>query len=206
VLALLMAGGKGERLGPVGVEKSLLEFAGKPLVAHVVAALIKSQIERVVMVTSPHTPCTTHWARNSCVPLLVAPGQGYIHDYRWAMKRLGLNDPVLIISADLPMINHQLIDKIIEHYARVESPALGVYLPSKFFDEADVSPDLVLRAGAKLLVPSGINIVDASLPDQTQQETMLVIHDESLLYNINKKSDLKRLNRRVGESGLTKQG
>jgi GTP:adenosylcobinamide-phosphate guanylyltransferase len=138
--------------------------------------------------------------------LLVAPGQGYIHDYIWAMKRLGLNDPVLIISADLPMINHQLIDKIIEHYARVESPALGVYLPSKFFDEADVSPDLVLRAGAKLLVPSGINIVDASLPDQTQQETMLVIYDESLLYNINKKSDLKRLNRRVGESGLTKQG
>jgi adenosylcobinamide-phosphate guanylyltransferase len=201
-----MAGGKGERLGPVGVEKSLLEFAGKPLVAHVVAALIKSQIERVVMVTSPHTPCTTNWARNSCVPLLVAPGQGYIHDYRWAMKQLGLNDPVLIISADLPMINHQLIDKIIEHYARVESPALGVYLPSKFFDEADVSPDLVLRAGAKLLVPSGINIVDASLPDQTQQETMLVIHDESLLYNINKKSDLKRLNRRVGESGLAKQG
>jgi adenosylcobinamide-phosphate guanylyltransferase len=200
-----MAGGKGERLGPIGVEKPLLEFAGKPLVAHVVAALIKSQIERVVMVTSPHTPCTTHWARKSSIPLLVAPGQGYIHDYRWAMKRLGLNDPVLIISADLPMINHQLIDKIIEHYTRVESPALGVYLPSKFFDEAGMSPDLVLRTGAKLLVPSGINIVNASLPDQTQQETMLVINDESLLYNINKKSDLRRLNRKVGESGLTKQ-
>jgi GTP:adenosylcobinamide-phosphate guanylyltransferase len=60
--------------------------------------------------------------------------------------------------------------------------------------------------GAKLLVPSGINIVDARLPDQTQQETMLVINDESLLYNINKKSDLRRLNRTVGDSGLTKPG
>jgi adenosylcobinamide-phosphate guanylyltransferase len=197
-----MAGGKGERLGLVGVEKPLLKLAGKPLVAHVVAALTKSQIERVVMVTSPHTPGTTHWARNSCVPVLVAPGQGYIYDYRWAMKWLGLQDPVLIISADLPMIDHRLIDKIIEHYAQVESPALGVYLPSKFFDEADVNPDLVLRAGAKLLVPSGINIVDARRPDQTQQETMLVIHDESLLYNINKKSDLKRLKRKTGESEL----
>ncbi|MGZ4863427.1 MAG: NTP transferase domain-containing protein [Halobacteriota archaeon] len=206
MFALLMAGGKGERLGPVGIEKPLLEFAGKPLVAHVVAALVKSQIERVVTVTSPHTPCTTHWARNSRVPVLVAPGQGYIHDYRWAMKRLDLTDPVLIVSADLPMINNQLIDKIIEHYVRVESPALGVYLPSRFFDEAGVSPDLVLRVGAKLLVPSGINIVDARLPDQTQQETMLVINDESLLYNINKKSDLRRLNRTVGESGLTKRG
>jgi adenosylcobinamide-phosphate guanylyltransferase len=200
-----MAGGKGERLGLVGVEKPLLELAGKPLVAYVVAALVKSQIERTVMVTSPHTPCTTRWARRSCVHVLVAPGQGYIDDYRWAMKRLDLQGPVLIISADLPMVNHQLIDKIIEHQARVESPALGVYLPSTFFDEADMSADLVLRAGAKHLVPSGINIVDASLPDQMQQETMLVIHDESLLYNINKKSDLKRLKRKLGESELKKQ-
>jgi GTP:adenosylcobinamide-phosphate guanylyltransferase len=152
------------------------------------------------MVTSPHTPRTTHWARSSCLPLLVAPGLGYIDDYKWAMKRLDLQGPVLIISADLPMINHQLIDKIIEHQARAESPALGVYLPSTFLDEADVSTDLELRAGAKLLVPSGINIVDASLPDQMQQETMLVLQDESLLYNINKRSDLKRLKRKVRES------
>jgi GTP:adenosylcobinamide-phosphate guanylyltransferase len=33
-----------------------------------------------------------------------------------------------------------------------------------------------------------------------QQETMLVLNDESLLYNINKRSDLKRLKRKVGES------
>ncbi|MGA7076048.1 MAG: NTP transferase domain-containing protein [Halobacteriota archaeon] len=200
MFALLMAGGKGERLGLGGVEKPLLEFAGKPLVAYVIAALIQSQIESVVMVTSPHTPCTTRWARSSGVPVLAAPGQGYIQDYRWAMTRLGLQGPVLIISADLPLINHQLIDKIIEHRAQVQSPALGVYLPSEFCEEANVRPDLVLRAGAKLLVPSGINIVDASMSDQLQQETMLVIRDESLLYNVNKRSDLKRLTRKVGET------
>jgi adenosylcobinamide-phosphate guanylyltransferase len=195
-----MAGGKGERLGLGGVEKPLLEFVGKPLVAHVIAALIQSQIDSFVIVTSPYTPCTTRWARSSGVPVLTAPGQGYIQDYRWAMTRLGLQGPVLIISADLPLINHQLIDKIIEHHSRVQSPALGVYLPFEFCEEANVRPDLVLRAGAKLLVPSGINIVDASLSDQLQQETMLVIRDESLLCNVNKRSDLKRLTRQVGET------
>ena len=199
-----MAGGKGGRLSLGGVEKPLLEFAGKPLVAYVVAALTQSQIESVVMVTSPHTPCTTRWARSSGVPVLTAPGQGYIQDYRWAMTRLGLQGPVLIISADLPLINHQLIDKIIEHRAQVQSPALGVYLPAEFCEEANVSPDLVLRAGAKLLVPSGINIVDASLSDQLQQETMLVIRDESLLYNVNKRDDLKRLTRKVAENEAQK--
>jgi GTP:adenosylcobinamide-phosphate guanylyltransferase len=31
---------------------------------------------------------------------------------------------------------------------------------------------------------------------------MLVLNDESLLYNINKRGDLKRLKRKVGESEL----
>jgi GTP:adenosylcobinamide-phosphate guanylyltransferase len=121
------------------------------------------------------------------------------------MTQLGLQGPVLIISADLPLINHQLIDKIIERRAEVETPALGVYLPSEFCEEANISPDLVLRAGAKLLVPSGINIVEASLSDQLQQETMLVIRDKSLLCNVNTRDDLKRLTRKVAESEVQKQ-
>jgi len=196
-----MAGGKGERLGSGGVEKPLLEFRGRPLIEHVLAALNKSQIERVVTVTSPRTPCTTRWAREASVQVVKAPGQGYVQDYRWASKRLGLKGPVLIIAADLPLIDYRLIDRIIEHRPKAESSALGVYLPYEFCDEANVTPDLTLAADAKLLVPTGINIVDASYIDQLQQETMFIIRDESLLYNINRKSDLKRLVRRASAVG-----
>ncbi|HYC19053.1 MAG TPA: NTP transferase domain-containing protein [Candidatus Bathyarchaeia archaeon] len=196
-----MAGGKGERLGSGGVEKPLLEFRGRPLIEHVLAALNKSQIERVVTVTSPRTPCTTRWAREASVQVVKAPGQGYVQDYRWASKRLGLKGPVLIIAADLPLIDYRLIDRIIEHRAKAESSALGVYLPYEFCDEANVTPDLTLAADAKLLVPTGINIVDASYIDQLQQETTFIIRDESLLYNINRKSDLKRLVRRASAVG-----
>jgi adenosylcobinamide-phosphate guanylyltransferase len=157
--------------------------------------LNKSQIERVVTVTSPRTPCTTRWAREARIQVVKAPGRGYIQDYSWASKRLGLQGPVLIIAADLPLIDYRLIDRIIERGSKAESSALGVYLPYEFCDEADVPPDLIFAADAKLLVPTGINIVDASHLDQLQQETMLVIRDESLLYNINRRSDLKRLSK-----------
>jgi adenosylcobinamide-phosphate guanylyltransferase len=196
-----MAGGKGERLGSGGVEKPLLEFRGRPLIEHVLAALNKSQIERVVTVTSPRTPCTTRWARKASVQVVKAPGQGYIQDYRWASKRLGLKDSVLIIAADLPLIDYRLIDRIIERCVKAESSALGVYLPYEFCDEANILPDLTLAADDKLLVPTGINIVDASHLDQLQQETMFIIRDESLLYNINSRSDLRRLVRRASAVG-----
>jgi len=198
-----MAGGKGERLGSGGVEKPLLEFRGRPIIEHVLAALNKSQIERVVTITSPRTPCTTRWAREARIQVVKAPGQGYIQDYSWASKRLGLHGPVLIIAADLPLIDYRLIDRIIERHAKAERPALGVYLPYEFCDEADITPDLIFAADAKLLVPTGINIVDARHLDQLQQETMFVIRDESLLYNINRRSDLKRLSK--SERGRTRE-
>jgi adenosylcobinamide-phosphate guanylyltransferase len=200
-----MAGGKGERLGLGGVEKPLLEFRGRPLIGHVFAALNKSQIERVVTVTSPRTPCTTRWAREANIQVVRAPGQGYIKDYMWASKRLGLQGPVLIIAADLPLIDYRLIDRIIERRSKAESSALGVYLPCEFCDEANVSPDFAFAADDKLLVPTGINIVDASRRDQLQEEQMFIIRDESLLYNINRRSDLSRLIRRASPVGERKQ-
>ena len=199
-----MAGGKGERLGLGGVEKPLLEFRGRPLIEHVFAALNKSQIERVVTVTSPRTPCTTRWAREAEIQVLRAPGQGYIQDYSWASERLGLQGPVLIIAADLPLIDHHLIDRIVESHAKAQSSALGVYLPYEFCDEANVSPDIAFEADNKLLVPTGINIVDASHLDQSQDEQMFIIRDESLLYNINRRSDLSRLILRASPIGERK--
>jgi GTP:adenosylcobinamide-phosphate guanylyltransferase len=124
-----------------------------------------------------------------------APGQGYIQDYTWASKRLGLQGPVLIIAADLPLIGYRLIDRIIERHVKAESSALGVYPPYEFCYQADVLSDLTCAADANLLVPTGINSVDVSHLDQSQEQTMFVIRDEPVLYNINRRSDLKRLSK-----------
>ena len=51
--AVLLAAGRGTRLGPLTAErpKPLLEVAGKPLIAHIVAGMIKSGLREFVVVT-----------------------------------------------------------------------------------------------------------------------------------------------------------
>jgi adenosylcobinamide-phosphate guanylyltransferase len=200
-----MAGGKGERLGVGGVEKPLLEFRGRPLIEHVLSALNKSQTQRVIAVTSPRTPCTTRWAREADIQVVRALGHGYIEDYVWTCERLGLQSPILVIAADLPLIDYRLIDRVIKRYAKADSAALGVYLPREFCEEAKIARHLGFAVDAKKLVPTGINIVDASHLDQPQQETTLVVRDESLLYNINTRDDLRQLVRRASAVAKSKR-
>jgi len=84
--------------------ETALVFRSRPLIEHVFAALNKSQIERVVTVTSPEL-------------LARALGKGSKYSgskgtrariyprLQVASKRLGLQGPVLIIAADLPLID-----------------------------------------------------------------------------------------------------
>ena len=58
VPALIMAGGKGKRMG-LPIEKPLLPFLGKPLVDWVAEAVASAQnVSEFYIVTSPNTPKT----------------------------------------------------------------------------------------------------------------------------------------------------
>jgi GTP:adenosylcobinamide-phosphate guanylyltransferase len=109
------------------------------------------------------------------------------------MKRLCLQGPILVISADLPLITRRLIDAIVRLRARIETPALGVYRTSDCCEEGLQASDRTLAENSTRLIPSGVNIVDASTADRPQSETMFVVRDTLILCNINTKGDLKRL-------------
>ncbi len=188
-----MAGGKGQRLRIDGVEKPLLEYKKKPLFAHVYAALKNSKISDTVVVTSPYTPRTTRLAKTANMCVAEAPGEGYIEDYRWTITRLRIDEPVLIVAADLPLLTFQIIDKIMDYYAASKKPALAVYMPRELCDAAGCTYDFVLRAHHQTLVPAAVNVIDGRYISKAQQEAILVVDDEALLYNVNTVEDLKRL-------------
>jgi adenosylcobinamide-phosphate guanylyltransferase len=106
MLALIMAGGAGSRLG-MG-EKPLVTICGKPMIAYVLEAFATAGHETVV-VASPRTPYTRNWCRVRGVDLYEAGGAGYIEDLEEVAGALDLAEPVFTCVADLPCLTAETI-------------------------------------------------------------------------------------------------
>ncbi|MEG9194577.1 MAG: NTP transferase domain-containing protein [Candidatus Methanoglobus sp.] len=119
MLALLMCGGKGERLN--AGEKPLFEVCGLRLVDHALKALSSHE---VIAVTSPYTPSTEEYLRSLGVRIFRASGTGFIEDFNEAIKKLSLRGPVLIVCSDLVYLREGIIDEIVSYYYRCGKKAL----------------------------------------------------------------------------------
>jgi adenosylcobinamide-phosphate guanylyltransferase len=173
--AVVMAGGKGERMGRV--EKPMAMLEGKPLLAYVLKALLGScSMGRVYVAVSPNVPLTVDYIRNcpsGKVSLVMTPGSGYIEDMAYAARALGLDEPFLVVSADLPLITPDIIDRVVSEYAKCGKEALSVRT----------------EAGGAAM-PAGINVVHGAHMDRAQEEYALALGDPALAVNVNYRKDL----------------
>ncbi len=170
--ALVMAGGKGERMG--GVEKPMILLRNRPLISYVLGALLKSSsIDSVYVAVSPSTPQTScyieAWPDKRVSPIMT-PGYGYVEDMGLAVKAIGKKEPILVVSADLPLITPGLIDRAISEYRRCGKEALSVWIEGPG-------------------VPAGINVVHGAYIDRAQDEFTLFLNDPALA-NVNYRKDL----------------
>jgi len=191
--AIVMAGGKGTRFNSKSTEKPLIEFIGQPMIAHVIRELKRSKIEKITVAVSPYTPKTKKWVENSKLNIILTPGKSFIDDYVWAAKKLNIKNPFLTVTADIPLINKNLINKVVDFYLLKCSGALAVYIPSRLLEAVSVKPDLIFKIDDNQLVPVGLNVVDGKSIDNIQEEIILVLNDNSLAFNINTPSDLDAL-------------
>ncbi|MEM2876292.1 MAG: NTP transferase domain-containing protein [Candidatus Bathyarchaeia archaeon] len=199
VTALVMAGGRGTRIAPLK-EKPLLKICGKPMIERVLEALKEAgEVDDVVVTVSEHTPETAKFMENFPVKVLETPGKGYVHDLKYAVRKLNLNT-VLTISADIPLITSDVIDKIVERYRQCDKPALTVVVPIEIKESLGLSVEYVLNVGGKSLVPAGINVVDGRrIDDGELEEQIFIIDEEGVAVNVNTPIDLS-----VAERLLTK--
>jgi adenosylcobinamide-phosphate guanylyltransferase len=192
VPALIMAGGKGRRIGSE-IEKPLLLFLGKPLIELVVeAAKAAKNISEIYIVTSDNAPQTEKKCLKNGWKILKTDGKGYHKDLKQAVLNGKLNFPVLTMPADLPALTGKFIDKIIRIFEKKGKNALAVFVPLEDREELELSVSSKDEFEGILYAVSGVNIINGKkILSKGKIDTAAFITDEiEVLFNINTQKDL----------------
>ena len=191
ITAVVMAGGKGKRMG-AAEEKPMLRVGGKPVIERVITSLLKAEkVGSVVVAVSGSTPKTAAFVRRFPVSVLETPGKGYIQDLQFAVKKLGL-ERVLAVASDLPLITSDIVDDVLLRYEQCGRPALTVAVPIETKAKLKVCVEYDFEADGKTVVPTGINVIDGRLIDGGWMEQEVYVLDrEEVAVNVNTQEDLK---------------
>ena len=167
------------------VEKPLLEVSGKSMLQLVIELLKQTSVDRIVVASSTNTPATTIEARRMGVEVLVTPGDGFEEDMRFAIRRLSLED-VLVVSADLPFITADIVERAVQKYRSSGKPALAVMAKPEVYEEIGSKPQYLFKVDGQDFVPVGINMVDGKRIDEGElDQTIFEIDSGDVVLNVN---------------------
>ena len=221
IIAIVMAGGKGERL-KADCEKPLFPLNDKFLIDYVLNNLNQSKyLDKIVIAVSPNTLKTKEYVTqeygassldfnvnnfnnfnnvknisngndvnnfdndnndNSKFYYLETPGKGYVEDLSLILDTFNSDSPnhiLLFINSDLPLVNSEIIDHVLEVYKKSNKPALSVSVPTEIFDENGLDYSYQYNGN----VPSGLNILLSQ--NVIQEEEELIIRCRELAFNVN---------------------
>ena len=186
-----MAGGKGTRFGK-DTEKPMAQFMGKPLIQRVIEATKQSKrISETVVAVTAASPNTAKEATKASVKLVKTDGKGYHADLQQAVQAANLECPVLIVSADLPLLTGDFLDKIISKYEDAGKPALTVLIPEKVFRKYDISAASPFEYKGEMYAVSGINIIDGKRILEEQEQEIVVSNRPEAVFTVNSTKDLE---------------
>jgi len=160
-----MAGGKGTRFGG-DTEKPMAKFMGKPLIRRVIEAAKESKkITGIYVAVTAYSPKTAQEAAKASVKVVETNGQGYHADVQQAVQDGNLTGPVLIISADLPLLSGEFL--------------YGLSAVSLYEHEG------------KMYAVSGINIIDGQRILEEQEQEVIASRRPEAVFTVNSLKDLE---------------
>ena len=192
VPALIMAGGKGKRMG-LPVEKPLLPFLDKPLIDWVAEAVQSAEkVSEFYVVTSGNTPETENRCKSKGWKFLRTDAKGYHDDLKQAVRDSCLTGPVLTLPSDVPAITGKFLDKVVSAFEVCGKDFFAVFVPIEKRKELELSVSSTDEYGGVWYAVSGINIVNGlKIQGEEKIETSAMITDEvEVLLNINTTKDL----------------
>jgi adenosylcobinamide-phosphate guanylyltransferase len=187
MIGIIMAGGKGSRMN-LPEEKLLLKFK-KPIILQVAEALTTSDcFSKVIFITSPNSPKTKQLLEKNNYGIFDTPGTGYVEDLNLVLK--SLNDSVLIVSADLPLLDSEIIKKIVNLYDP-NNKWTTILVTKNFLKSLGLSSDYDITFENKLCNYTGISMIDSQQISSLEniEEKFVIVDDKRIGFNINTKQD-----------------
>ncbi len=187
MIGIIMAGGKGSRMN-LPEEKLLLKFK-KPIILQVAEALTTSDcFSKVIFITSPNSPKTKQLLEKNNYGIFDTPGTGYVEDLNLVLK--SLNDSVLIVSADLPLLDSEIIKKIVNLYDP-NNKWTTILVTKKFLKSLGLSSDYDITFENKLCNYTGISMINSQQISSLEniEEKFVIVDDKRIGFNINTKQD-----------------
>jgi adenosylcobinamide-phosphate guanylyltransferase len=193
VPALIMAGGKGTRMG-LPVEKPLLPFLGKPLLDWVAEAVVSAErVSEFHVVTSPNTIETEKHCLSMGWKVLRTDAKGYHNDLKQATREAHLMGPVLTIPADSPAVTGKFLDKIVSKFEECGTDFYAVFVPIQAREKLGLSVDSTDEYRGEWYAVSGVNVINGA-KSQTEgkiETNALITQELEVLLNINTLKDLE---------------
>ena len=187
MIGLVMAGGKGTRMNLDG-EKLLLKFK-KPVILHVVDSLKNSNsFSKILAVTSCNSPKTKKLLEENKVEIFNTSGIGYVEDLNLTLKTI--NDHVLVTSGDLPLLDEEIIKKIINQF-NPKKIWTSILVTNKFLTSLGLKSDFSVDFNNQTCHYTGISLVNSEQISSLENldENYIIIDDKRIAFNLNSKMD-----------------
>ena len=187
MIGIVMAGGKGSRLS-IPKEKLLLEYE-KPIILHVIDALIESQsFSKIIAITSPNSPKTKRFLQKNNIDIFTSSGTGYVEDLNQILKTV--NDSVFVTSGDLPFLDAKIIQNIVKQYDP-KKIWTSFLVTKKFLKSLKISGSYEINFNNKTCCYTGISLINARKIQNIKQlsENFIVLDDIRIGFNLNTKED-----------------
>ncbi len=187
MIGLVMAGGKGTRMN-LDDEKLLLQYK-KPIILHVVDSLNNSNcFSRILAITSPNSPKTKKLLEKNYVETFDTSGIGYVEDLNSVLKTI--NDKVLVISGDLPLLDEEIIQKIVNQYDS-QKTWTTILVTNKLLSTLGLDSDYSIIFDDKKCHYTGISLINSEKISSLENlvENYIIIDDKRIAFNLNSKQD-----------------
>ena len=191
MIGLIMAGGKGTRMNSDN-EKLLLKYK-KPVILHVVDSLNDSKcFSKILALTSLHSPNTKKLLQENSIDTFDTSGFGYAEDLSLVLQ--STNDSVLVTSGDLPLLDNEIIKKIVSNYDPKKTWT-SILVTNKFLISLGLESDYFVNHDNQKCNYSGISLINSKKINSSQNlhENYIIIDDKRIALNLNTKEDFELL-------------